>query len=158
MTGVLAPNRRLATAEVLAAGEVAGPEDLAISADGRTLYASSFGDGRIVRLDVTRGVAPRVVEHAITHGSAVDLALRPDGSMLVCDWTHGSLLVSPSGQVDTLMSLGTLIDGRPFLRPDGVSGAADGTIYISCQGSNRPGTRTAPSKASRLATTAAKSP
>lgn len=73
MTGVLAPNRALAGAEVLAAGQVAGPEDIAISADGRTLYASSFGDGRIVRIDVTPGVRPGVEEHAWTGGSPVDL-------------------------------------------------------------------------------------
>lgn len=37
MTGILTPNRALGGAEVLTAGQVSGPEDIAISADGRTL-------------------------------------------------------------------------------------------------------------------------
>ncbi|MGQ0840062.1 SMP-30/gluconolactonase/LRE family protein [Actinokineospora sp.] len=137
MVGVLAPNRTLADAEILAAGQVSGPEDLVLTPDGRTLFASSFGDGRIVRIDVT-GKTPRVVDHAKTGGSPVDMALRSDGSLVVCDWSKGLLLVSPAGQVSTLLPLGTPIDGRPFVRPDGVSEAADGTLYLS-EGSDRPG-------------------
>lgn len=64
--------------------------------------------------------------------------MRADGSLLVCDWRKGLLLVDPAGQVSTLLPLGTVIDGRPFVRPDGVSEAADGTIYVS-EGSSRPG-------------------
>ncbi len=138
MTGVLAPNRRLAEADVLAAGLVAGPEDLALSPDGRTLYASSYGDGRILRIDVGAGAAGPVVEHAVTGGSPVDLAMRPDGSLLVCDWSKGLLLVGSSGDVSTVLPLGAMVDGRPFVRPDGVSEAPDGTIYLS-EGSARPG-------------------
>lgn len=138
MTGVLTPNRALGGAEVLAAGQVAGPEDIAISADGRTLYASSFGDGRIVRIDVTPGVRPSVEEHAWTGGSPVDLALRADGSLLVCDWSKGLLQVDPDGLVSTVLALGAVVDGRPFVRPDGVSEAVDGAIYVS-EGSGRPG-------------------
>ncbi|MGH8794016.1 MAG: SMP-30/gluconolactonase/LRE family protein [Stackebrandtia sp.] len=137
-SGIFAPNRALADADVLAAGLVAGPEDLAVSHDGRTLYASSFGDGRIVRIDLTADGVPEVVDHARTGGSPVDIALRPDGGLLVCDWSKGLLLVEPDGRISSMLTLGTLVDGRPFVRPDGVSEAADGTIYIS-QGSDRPG-------------------
>lgn len=138
LTGILAPNRALAGAEILAAGLVAGPEDLAITPDGATLYASSFGDGRIVALDLTLGGNGRVVDHARTGGSPVDLALRADGSLLVCDWSAGLLQVDPNGQVSTLLPLGAPVDGRPFVRPDGVSEAADGVLYVS-EGSCRPG-------------------
>lgn len=134
-TGVLTSNARLATAEVLAAGELAGPEDLAICPDGRTLYASSFGDGRIIRIDAATGA---LSDHARTGGSPVDLALRADGSLLVCDWDKGLLRVDPDGAITTLLALGTPVDGQPFVRPDGVSVAPDGTIYIS-EGSNRTG-------------------
>jgi len=137
-TGVLAPNRLLADAEVIAAGQVAGPEDLALTPDGKTLYASSFGDGRIVRIDAGPGRGDRVTTHATTHGSPVDMALRPDGSLLVCDWSRGLLQISPAGQVRTLLRLGEQVNGRPFVRPDGVAEAADGTIYLS-EGSGRPG-------------------
>ncbi|HEV7648620.1 MAG TPA: SMP-30/gluconolactonase/LRE family protein [Actinophytocola sp.] len=129
-------NRALADAEVLAAGQLAGPEDLALTPDGGTLYATSFGDGRIVRFDLAHG--GRMTEHANTGGSPADLALRPDGSLLVCDWSAGLLQVAPDGEVSTLLPLGTPVDGKPFVRPDGVSVAADGTIYLS-EGSDRPG-------------------
>lgn len=138
MVGILSPNRALGDSEVFADSLISGPEDIAISADGRTLYASNYNDGLIVRLDVSPGVTPRAVEHASTGGSPVDLALRPEGSLLVCDWSKGLLRVDPLGQVSTVLSLGTLVEGRPFVRPDGVSEAADGTIYVS-EGSSRPG-------------------
>lgn len=132
---MLRPDPALADAQLLAAGQVAGPEDLAIGADGSSLYASSFGDGRIVRIDL----ADRTVhEHARTGGSPVDLTARPDGSLLVCDWSAGLLEVSPDGVVSTLLPLGALVDGKPFVRPDGVSVAANGTVYVS-EGSCRPG-------------------
>lgn len=127
LTGVLAPNSALADAEVLLAGELSGPEDLAISADGGTLYASSFCDGRIVRINVSPGVTPAAVDHAHTGGSPVDLALRTDGTMLVCDSDKGLLLIDASGTVTTLLPLGTTVDGRPFVRPDGVSETGNAT-------------------------------
>lgn len=138
MIGVLAGRRGLAQADVLASGQIHGPEDLAISPDGRTLCASGYRDGRILRIEVGEGMGDRVVEQAVTGGSPSDLALRADGSLLVCDWAKGLLLVSGSGEVETLLPLGMIVDGRPFVRPDGVSEAADGTLYIS-EGSSRPG-------------------
>lgn len=130
----VAPTGSLGDADVLAAGAVAGPEDLAVALDGRSLFASSFGDGRIVRIDLDG----TPTEHADTGGSPVDIAVQPDGSLLVCDWSKGLLSVAPDGRIDTLLALGTPVDGRPFVRPDGVSVAADGIVYIS-EGSDRPG-------------------
>jgi sugar lactone lactonase YvrE len=136
--GLLGAPQDLGTGELLAVGQVQGPEDLAISADGASLYASSFGDGRVVRIDLNAAGDHRVQEHARTGGSPVDLLLRSDGSLLLCDWSCGLLEIAPDGEVKTLLELGTPIDGRPFVRPDGVSQSADGTIYIS-EGSARPG-------------------
>ena len=48
LTGVLEPNDTLMKAELIAQGQLHGPEDTAVDASGR-LYAS-LADGRIVRL------------------------------------------------------------------------------------------------------------
>lgn len=49
MTGVLEPNDTLMKAELLAKGQVHGPEDTAVDAQGR-VYAG-LHDGRVVRID-----------------------------------------------------------------------------------------------------------
>ena len=49
LAGAFAPNDRLASAEILVAGQVDGPEDVEVNAQGQ-IYTGT-ADGRIVRVD-----------------------------------------------------------------------------------------------------------
>jgi sugar lactone lactonase YvrE len=134
--GLLAPNDALRTADLLAAGDVRGPEDLALDREGR-LYFGSFGDGRILR---TTGPAERTASYEVfthTGGAPVDLTFTPDGTLLVCDWERGILKVAPDGTITTVLEPGMPIDGLPFVRPDGIARRND-VLYLS-EGSRRRG-------------------
>ena len=126
--GRLAPNEALRAADVLAASEVKGPEDVALSQDGSTSPRSA-----------TRGFsdcapmppADRPETFAVTGGAPVDLAFAADGRLFACDWSRGVLSIDESGEVTDVLPLGTPIDGLPFVRPDGVAVGDGGMLYLT---------------------------
>jgi hypothetical protein len=77
LVGRLQPNDALRAADVLAAGQVKGPEDV-VRRQG-WLYFSSFGDGRILRLRADATPTDRPETFAVTGGAPVDLAFAADG-------------------------------------------------------------------------------
>lgn len=125
LAGALAPNHDLRAAELLAVGEVHGPEDVAVDADGR-IYAGTE-DGRIVRL-VPAGGGHRAETFAETGGRPLGLHFDAAGNLLVADARRGLLRIDAEGRVETLV---TGSAGLPFGFTDDLDVAADGRIYFS---------------------------
>lgn len=121
LAGVLAPDTRLQQAELLAAGRIRGPEDIAVAADG-SVY-SGLHDGRIVRI-----VGSKVETLANTGGRPLGMAFDASGSLIVCDAWKGLLKLTPAGE---LQVLATEADGLPFAFADDLDIASDGKIYFT---------------------------
>lgn len=122
MAGPWAPNRALRSAQRLAEGRLAGPEDLAMDAEGR-LYTGTH-DGRIQRIHPDG----RVETVADTGGRPLGVAFAPDGRLIVADAWKGLLAVALDGGIT---SLTTEAGGVPFAFTDDLDVAADGTVYFS---------------------------
>ncbi len=122
MDGVYAPNNRLLSAELLATGQVYGPEDVAVDDQGRVYGGTQ--DGRIVR------VWPdgRVESFATTGGRPLGLHFDAAGNLIVADAWRGLLSVSAGGE---LTVLSTSAGGVPFGFTDDLDIGSDGTIYFS---------------------------
>lgn len=122
------------------------------SASEACLYGVDFGNQSVRRIDPTTGAVRTIAGgggpgHANGVGPAarfqdpVDLAVRPDGSMLVADWNnHLIRLVQPSGEVSDLAGQpgqpgranGALAQAR-FAFPHGVAVGPGGTVWIADQ-------------------------
>ncbi|XKH02512.1 SMP-30/gluconolactonase/LRE family protein [Marinobacter nauticus] len=129
MTGVLAPNERLRLADLVARGQLTGPEDIAVSPRG-DIY-TGMADGRIVRVSQD-GRARTWVE---TGGRPLGLAFDRQGNLIVADADRGLLSVTPDGEVTVLAreARGTL-----FRLTDGVDVGPDGQIYFTDASSRFP--------------------
>ncbi len=122
LAGPTEPNDRLASAELIAAGKVDGPEDIEVDAEGRIF--TGLADGRVVRIDTDGTVASL----ANTGGRPVGIAFAPDGKLIVADAVKGLLSIDPLGEV-TLLADGA--GNEPLGFADDVTVAQDGTIYFS---------------------------
>ncbi|MES2819695.1 MAG: SMP-30/gluconolactonase/LRE family protein [Pseudomonadota bacterium] len=122
MTGVLEPNDSLMKAELLARGQLQGPEDTAVDAQGR-VYAG-LHDGRIVRLEADGGIET----FAETHGRPLGLDFDAKGDLIVADAYKGLLAIDPKGSIKVLSSEAA---GVPFAFTDDLEIARDGRIYFS---------------------------
>ncbi|MGP0174978.1 SMP-30/gluconolactonase/LRE family protein [Pseudomonas sp. NCHU5208] len=122
MTGVLEPNDTLMKAELLAQGQIHGPEDTAVDAEGR-VYAG-LHDGRIVRVLPDHSVET----FANTGGRPLGMDFDAGGNLIVADAYKGLLSVDKAG---TIKVLSTEADGVPFAFTDDLDIASDGTIYFS---------------------------
>lgn len=122
LTGVLAPNTALRAAQHIGAGQLQGPEDTAVDAQGR-IYGGTH-DGRILR------VTPdgRVAVFAETGGRPLGMAFDAQGNLIVADAWKGLLSIDPAGQVTVLA---TEADGVPFAFTDDLDIASDGAIYFT---------------------------
>ncbi len=121
MTGPLAPNAKLATAELIGQGQVDGPEDIETDAQGR-VYAGTHA-GTIVRVE-----AGKITTFAETGGRPLGIDFAPDGALIVADAKKGLLSVSPDGAVTLLTDSA---DGLPFAFTDDVAVASDGVVYFT---------------------------
>lgn len=122
MTGVLEPNDTLMKAELLGLGQVQGPEDTAVDAQGRVY--SGLRDGRIMRL----GADGSLETFADTGGRPLGMDFDAAGQLIVADAYKGLLAVDAQGQIKVLSSEA---DGVPFKFTDDLDIAGDGTIYFS---------------------------
>lgn len=122
MTGPLAPNDALKNATVIAAGQVQGPEDVAVAADG-SLF-TGCADGTVRKIDPDG----KVSIFARTDGRPLGLQFDASGNLIVCDAYMGLLKITPEGIVTVLC---TEADGVPFKIPDDLDIASDGKIYFS---------------------------
>jgi sugar lactone lactonase YvrE len=121
MTGPLAPNARLSTAELIGQGRIDGPEDVETDPAGR-LYAGT-NTGEVLRIE--NGAIETFVT---TGGRPLGLDFAPTGELIVADAIKGLLSVAPDGAITTLS---TGVDGVPFGFADDVVVASDGAIYFT---------------------------
>jgi sugar lactone lactonase YvrE len=122
LSGVTAPNNLLASAELLAQGEIYGPEDVAVDQQG-LIYAGTQ-DGLIKRV-----LADGTVETwANTGGRPLGLHFDADGNLIVCDAYKGLLSINPAGEISVLT---TSVNGVPFGFTDDLDIASDGKIYFT---------------------------
>jgi len=121
-SGPTIPNNLLGSAELLALGEVYGPEDVAIDQLGR-IYAGTQ-DGFIKQV-----LADGTVETWVdTGGRPLGLQFDQGGNLVVCDAYKGLLSINPVGDI-TVLSTGA--DGAPFTFVEDVDIASDGKIYFT---------------------------
>jgi sugar lactone lactonase YvrE len=122
MTGLLSPNEQLKSAELLALGEVYGPEDTTIDANG--VLHTGTQDGWIAR------VWPdgRVENWVQTEGRPLGMVFDRDGNLIVADAWKGLLSISPDKTVTVLTREA---EGLPFAFTDDVDIAPDGRIYFT---------------------------
>ena len=129
MTGPLAPNNALEKAQIIAAGKVQGPEDVAVAADGSLYTGCEDGAVRKIAPDGTVSV------FANTEGRPLGLQFDGSGNLIVCDAYKGLLKIDPAGVVEVLC---TEAGGVPFKFTDDLDIAKDGKIYFT-DASNRYG-------------------
>lgn len=122
LRGVLAPNERLRLADLLARGEVYGPEDTAFDDEGR-LYTGTQ-DGWIMRVN-RDGKTEKWLE---TGGRPLGLVFDGSGQLIVADAWKGLLSISPDRAVTVLTREA---EGLPFGFTDDVDIAPDGRIYFT---------------------------
>lgn len=122
LTGPLAPNEELRKAEILAKGQVDGPEDVDVDAEGR-IYGGTV-DGKIVRI-AADGKSEVFAE---TGGRPLGMDFDGAGNLVVCDADKGLLSIDRDGKVTTLA---TEAEGARFGFADDVDVAPDGKIYFS---------------------------
>ncbi len=122
MTGVLEPNDTLMKAELVGRGQVHGPEDTAMDAQGQ-LY-SGLHDGKIVRIKVDGSVET----FADTQGRPLGMDFDAQGNLIVADAYKGLLSINAQGRITVLT---TEAEGVPFKFTDDLDIARDGTIYFS---------------------------
>jgi len=121
--GVFAKNDRLKGLEMLALGDVNGPEDIALDSLGR-IYAATH-EGLIIRLQAD-GKNPE--KWADTNGRPLGIDFDHQGNLIVADAYRGLLSIDPAGQV---RELATEADGIAIRYADDVDVAKDGKIYFS---------------------------
>lgn len=117
-----AASNQLKQAELLALGQVYGPEDVAVDARGY-IYAGTQ-DGKIIRF--LPGSA--VQTFAVTGGRPLGLQFDHQGNLIVCDAWKGLLSISPAGNISVLA---TQARGRPFQFTNDLDIASNGDIYFS---------------------------
>jgi sugar lactone lactonase YvrE len=122
LTGVLAPNRLLQKADLLALGKISGPEEVALDSRGR-VYAGTR-DGKIMRLSKNG----RLETFAETNGRPLGLRFDSNENLIVCDASKGLLSVDPQGEITVLS---TAAGGISFKFADALDIASDGTIYFT---------------------------
>ncbi len=122
MLGVLAPNEALTRAELLAKGQIHGPEDFDFDSAG-VIYTGT-SDGKIARIHPDQ----RVETFALTGGRPLGMRFDPHGNLIVVDVAKGLLSIARDGAITTLA---TSAEGQPFKLADALDVASDGRIYFS---------------------------
>jgi sugar lactone lactonase YvrE len=122
MVGAIAPNDLLMGSEIIAAGKINGPEDVAVDGDG-CLYGGTR-DGEIIRIwpDGT------IEEFAETGGRPLGLHFDEKGNLIVCDAYRGLLSIDADGKPAILAES---VEGAPFRFTDDLDIAGNGIIYFS---------------------------
>lgn len=121
-TGQFAQNQQLSQIQRIELDNQIGPEDLALSQDGKIYFALLSGD--IQYLDKEGGIHTWVN----TGGRPLGIEFDQQGNLLVADAFKGLLQVSPSGEITTLVSE---VDGISVNYADDVDVASNGKIYFS---------------------------
>ncbi|XP_052197711.1 protein STRICTOSIDINE SYNTHASE-LIKE 5-like [Diospyros lotus] len=120
--------RMLRGAELIGAGQLPGPEELAYDPKSGLLY-TGCADGWIKRVTVMGSAADARVENWVnTGGRPLGLVLGGDDEVIVADADKGLLKVRRDGAVELLTDEA---EGVKFKLTDGVDMAKNGVIYFT---------------------------
>jgi len=122
MTGVLETNEKLRGSEILAAGQVLGPEDVDVDDQGRVYGGTA--DGLVIRV-LPDGT---IETFADTGGRPLGMEFDAAGNLIVADAVKGLVSIDSEGVVTVLTDSA---DGVPFGFADDLDIASDGRVYLS---------------------------
>lgn len=128
LVGEYQVNDRLSSIELLSIAGEEGPEDFAVSPDGRLFF--SLHGGKIMYF--ADDGSPEL--YAETEGRPLGLEFSPQGDLYVADAHKGLLKVSAFDQsIEVLANAVTLHDGEqsPILYADDLDVTSDGVVYFS---------------------------
>lgn len=123
MTGIYAPNEKLARVTRIGVGVGIGPEGVAVDTQGR-IYAG-YLDGRIVRF------SPDGKTHELfarTNGRPLGMKFGAGENLYVADAVRGLLELTPDGR---LIVLSSSAEGKAYRFTNDLDIARDGSIYFS---------------------------
>lgn len=106
----------------LADGQLEGPEDIAVDANG-VIYTGT-ADGFVKRIFADGSVE----DFAYTGGHPLGMDFAPDGRLIVCEPFSGLLAIDPDG---TVTLLADQADGVPFKLADDVKVSSEGIAYFT---------------------------
>ncbi|NNG01341.1 MAG: SMP-30/gluconolactonase/LRE family protein [Desulfobacteraceae bacterium] len=122
LTGALAPNQLLQEAQLLALGEIDGPEEVAVDLQG-CIYGGTR-NGKIMRL-LPDG---KLETFADTEGRPFGMQFDRKGNLVVCDAYKGLLSIDPQGKIDVLSNSA---EGIPFRFTDALDISKAGIVYFT---------------------------
>lgn len=122
LKGVLAANKLLHKAELLALGQINGPEEVAVDSQGRVYGGTQ--DGKIMVL-TTDG---KLDVFADTQGRPLGMQFDQNENLIVCDADKGLLSINPQGKITVLA---TSANGTPFKFTDALDISSNGIIYFT---------------------------
>lgn len=129
LTGVLSPNTLLQNSELLLEGEINGPEEVAINADG--LICAGTEEGKIICFNSDK----KLKLLADTQGRPLGMKFDADGNLIVCDAYKGLLLIKPTGEI---IVLANSFKGHPFKFINALDVSKNGVIYFTDASSKYP--------------------
>ncbi len=122
LEGKFAPNNLLQKAQLLAKGNIYGPEDVAIDAEGRVYGGTQDGLIKRVNLDGT------VETWVNTSGRPLGLHFDRHQNLIVCDAFKGLLSIGSDGKITVLVDT---VDAVPLVFTDDLDISTDGKIYFT---------------------------
>jgi sugar lactone lactonase YvrE len=122
LSGVLTANKLLQKAELLALGEIDGPEEVAVDSQGRIYGGTQDGKIMVLTSDGKLDV------FAETYGRPLGMQFDKNENLIVCDADKGLLSINPQGKITVLAASA---DNLPFKLTDALDIASDGTIYFT---------------------------
>ena len=122
LSGNLAPNQLLKKAELLALGEINGPEEVAVDNQGRVYGGTQ--DGKIMVLSKEGKLEVFVA----TQGRPLGMKFDSKQNLIVADADKGLLSIDPQANITVLA---TTDSGVPFKFTDALDIASDGMIYFT---------------------------
>ncbi|MFT5838554.1 MAG: sugar lactone lactonase YvrE [Flavobacteriales bacterium] len=122
LIGVLAPNNLLQNAQLLALGQINGPEEVAVDSQGRVYGGTQ--DGKIMMLTPDG----KLDVFAETHGRPLGMQFDVNENLIVCDADKGLLSINPQGKITVLA---TSANGVPLNFTDALDISSDGIIYFT---------------------------
>ncbi|XP_021908230.1 protein STRICTOSIDINE SYNTHASE-LIKE 7-like [Carica papaya] len=128
LTSPLCNNRMLLGAEMVGAGQLPGPEDIAYDSKSRVIFTGCY-DGWVKRVTVNDSVGDSVVERWVnTGGRPLGVAVGHNDEVIVADAYRGLLNISRDGEVELLTDEA---DGVKFKLTDHLDIADNGVIYFT---------------------------
>ncbi|PKH00165.1 SMP-30/gluconolactonase/LRE family protein [Paraglaciecola sp. MB-3u-78] len=122
LSGVLKANKLLHKSELLAVGEIDGPEEVAVDSQGRVYGGTQDGKIMILTSDGKLDV------FAETYGRPLGMQFDKNENLIVCDADKGLLSINPQGKITVLA---TSANNLPFKLTDALDISSDGIIYFT---------------------------